>query len=302
MEDKESTFAGAAPVAGLAILSSLALAAVKIATGIAGSSSALVADGIESLADAAGTSLVLLALWYSARPADDNHPYGHGKAESLAALGVAAALLFAAGLIAWRSVLEIQSPHAAPAWFTLPVLTLVIVVKVIIARRLAELGRARGSLALETDASHHASDAWTSGAAFVGIAIALFAGPGWEAADDWAALAACGIIAFNAVRLGRRGLDELMDASADPAIERALVAEALTVPGVRAIEKRRVRKSGTGYLMDIHVEVDRALTVEQGHDIARAVKRHLLDGDHRVLDVTVHIEPWHGEQVPACPP
>ncbi|MBX3728411.1 MAG: cation transporter [Candidatus Sumerlaeia bacterium] len=295
MEGKESTFAGAAPVAGLAIVSSLALAAVKIATGIAGSSSALIADGIESLADAAGTSLVLLALWYSARPADDNHPYGHGKAESLAALGVAAALLFAAGLIAWRSVIEIQAPHQAPAWFTLPVLTLVIVVKVIVARRLAEFGRARGSLALETDASHHASDAWTSGAAFIGIAIALFAGPGWEAADDWAALAACGIIVFNAIRLGRRGLDELMDASADPEVERVLVAEALTVPGVRAIEKRRVRKSGTGYLMDIHVEVERTLTVEQGHDIARAVKNHLIDGGHRVLDVTVHVEPWHGE-------
>ncbi|MDK2971628.1 MAG: hypothetical protein PWP23_1383 [Candidatus Sumerlaeota bacterium] len=280
----------------LAAVVSVALAAVKITTGVAGSSYALIADGIESIADSASSLLVLAALWYSTRPPDKNHPYGHGKAESLAAVVVAGALLAAAATIAWQALHEIRDPHGAPEWFTLPVLVGVVVVKIFLFRQLARIGGEHRSTAMQSDAWHHASDAITSVAAFIGISVALFAGEGWETADDWAALAACSIIVFNGLRLLRTGVNELMDGAVSTAEKDDLRTIAANVEGVRAIEKMRVRKSGTACLMDIHVEVDADATVEAGHDIARAVKFALLDSPHRVIDVIVHIEPWHPDE------
>ena len=284
------------------VLLSLALATVKLATGIVGHSNALIADGIESVSDAVTSVVVLLGIRVASRPPDEEHPYGHGRAETLAALVVALALLGAAALIAWRSIHEIAQPHEAPAWFTLPVLVGVIVVKGLLSWRLSRLGRAAGSPAVQGDSLHHASDALTSVAAFVGISVALLAGPGWESADDWAALAACGIIAGNAVFLARGALRELMDEAADPALERQLRAIAAATPGVLDVEKSRVRRSGAGYLMDIHIEVDAHSTVREGHDIAGAVKQALLRAGLRVSDVVVHVEPWNGLASPKDKP
>jgi cation diffusion facilitator family transporter len=174
------------------------------------------------------------------------------------------------------------------------VLTGVIVIKGLLWWRLGRLGRAAGSPAVQGDSLHHASDALTSAAAFVGISVALLAGPGWESADDWAALAACGIIAGNAVILARGALRELMDEAADPALEGELRAIAAATPGVLDVEKSRVRRSGAGLLMDIHIEVDAESTVREGHDVARAVKLALLGAGLRVTDVVVHVEPWDG--------
>lgn len=278
-----------ASLSGIAI--NIVLAAVKVTTGIVGNSYALIADGIESTADIASSLIVWAGLRIAARPADRDHPYGHGKAESIAALVVAGALLGAALLIAVQSIGEIGSRQTTPAPFTLLVLLLVIVVKTVLSRFVLRTATVIQSTALKGDAWHHYSDALTSAAAAVGILIALIGGPGYETADDWAALAACLIIAWNGVRLVRVAINELMDSAASPELEAAVRATAGEVPGVRGIDKCRVRKYGMGYVVDLHVVVDRTESVETGHAIGHRVKEALLSSPHRISDALIHIEP-----------
>lgn len=278
-------------IAGTAIAVNLMLALVKIATGVLGSSYALIADGIESTADIFSSLIVLGGLQFSSKPPDPDHPYGHGKAESLAGLAVAL-FLFAAGiLIAVQAVREILTPHQAPAWYTLLILGVIIVVKEGLYRRMHRVASELQSSSLRNDAWHHRSDAITSTATFIGIGVALIGGPGYEAADDWAALLACSIIFANAVRLIKPVLNELMDASASLDLERQVVELASSVAGVVAIEKRRIRKSGLGYLMDLHVEVDGGISVREGHLIGHRVRERLMDSALSINDVIVHIEP-----------
>lgn len=285
----------------LGIAVSLVLAIIKIVTGIVGYSWALVADGIESIADVFSSLIVLLGLRVSIRPPDEKHPYGHGKAETLAGLVIAVALLISAGVIVWQSIHEILTPHMPPAWFTLPVLAGVVAVKLTLSRFIGAEGTRRGSSALQGDAFHHASDAITSAAAFIGISIALIGGEGWETADDWAALIACAVIIFNAVFLLRNSLDEIMDAAAHPAIIENVRRLSHEVPGVNNVEKCRVRKSGLGLIMDIHIEVDGDMTVTAGHDIATEVKHMLLASELGIVDVTVHVEPMPWQRTPPNP-
>jgi len=268
------------------------LAAVKLAGGIFGHTYALVADAAESCLDILTSLLVWAGFRVASRPPDANHPYGHGKAESLAALAVALFIFLVAGWVGWHAAREIMTPHHTPAWWTLLVLAGVVAAKLIFSRRLAVAGEQVGSTALGAEATHHRSDALTSAAAFVGIVIALIGGPGWEAADDWAALFACVIIAFNGFSVLTRALGDVMDAAASADFAQGVRAIALAVPGVRALDKVRVRKSGLSHLVDIQVRVDGHLTVVQGHDIAHAVKDALLaSAPHRISDVSVHIEP-----------
>ncbi len=267
------------------------LATFKIAGGVFGHSYVLIADGIESIADVFSSIVVWSALRVSAMPADENHPYGHGKAEPIAAVVVSCALLGAAILIAVQSVREILEPSQGPSWFTLPLLVIVVVVKGWLSRLAFRMGANLDSTALKSDAWHHRSDALTSVAALVGIAIALIGGPGYESADDWAALVACGVIAWNGTRLMRDALNEVMDASVSVEVVSAVRSIAATVEGVIAIDKCRVRKAGLHLVLDIHVVVDGGLSVRRGHDIAHAVKDCLLQSPYRINDVTVHIEP-----------
>ena len=278
-------------IAGSAIAINLVLALIKISTGVIGNSYALVADGIESTTDIFSSLIVFGGLRISTRPPDENHPYGHGKAESLAAMVVAIFLIAAAFLIAVQSIKEIRTPQSSPAWYTLVVLGIIIVVKELLYRRMRQVGDSLDSSSLRSDAWHHRSDAITSLAAFIGISIALIGGEGYESADDWAALLACSIIFVNGVRLLRPALNEVMDAAPSDAIEARVVEMAAYVDGVVAIEKCRIRKSGLGYLMDIHVEVNSELTIREGHDIGHAVKDRLLDSELPISDVIVHIEP-----------
>jgi len=267
------------------------LALVKIASGLIGHSYALIADGIESLLDVVSSLVVWGGLRIASLPPDRNHPYGHGKAESLAAMVVALALLAAALGLAIQSVREITTPHHAPAPFTLIVLVGVVGIKEWLYRRLARIARATSSTALSVDAWHHRSDALTSVAAFVGISISLVLGEGYEAADDWAALLACGIIAWNGARLLRRSIDEVMDTAASDDLVASIRSRARGVPGVVAIEKCLARKSGPGWLVDLHVQVDGRLPVVEGHAIGHRVKRALCDSDLGIVDVLVHLEP-----------
>lgn len=267
------------------------LAAVKLAAGIFGHTYALVADAAESMLDILSSLLVWGGFRVAARPPDANHPYGHGKAEPLAGL-VAALFVFAmAGWVAFEAMHEIITPHHGPAWWTLPVLAGVIVAKMIFSRRMGEASREAGSTALGIEALHHWSDAMTSAAAFVGISIALWGGKGWENADDWAALFAAVIIAFNGVGMFLKALGDVMDAAVPEKLESEIRAIALAVPFVLALDKVRVRKSGLSHLVDIHVRVNGDLSVREGHDIAHAVKDALHASAHAITDVSVHIEP-----------
>jgi cation diffusion facilitator family transporter len=273
------------------IVVSVSLAIVKIVAGILGHSYALIADGIESMLDVISSLTVWGGLHIASIPPDEDHPFGHGKAESMAALAVALFLLAAAAGIAVQSLREILTPHTAPAPFTLLVLALVVLIKELLFRRLLRAGETIGSTALKGDAWHHRSDALTSAAAFIGISVALIGGRGYESADDWAALFACGVIGFNGIRVLRAAVAEMMDTAAPPEVERQIRELARTVPGVVDIEKCLIRKSGPGWLVGIHVEVDGRKTVAEGHAIGHEVKDALVASDVGILDALVHVEP-----------
>lgn len=279
------------PLMRLVIAIGVAMAVVKVVSGLLGESWALVADGIESCADLVGSVLVWGGLRWAAQPPDVGHPYGHGRAETLAGLAVALLLVAAAVGIAVQSVAGIARPHALPAPWTLVVLIGVIVLKETLFRVLARRARAQGSLALQAEAWHQRSDALTSLAALAGIAVALIGGPAWAAADDWAALFAAGLILITASRLLRHGLDELMDAAVSPQLLAEVRRIASEEPGVTRIEKCRARKAGTGLHVDIHVQVPGVLTVREGHLLGHAVQRRLLDSPLPVAEVIVHVEP-----------
>lgn len=274
-----------------AVVVNLVLALVKVATGLIGNSYALVADGIESTADIFSSLIVWGGLRLAVKPADQEHPYGHGKAEGLAAMAVAFMLLMAAIVIAIQSVREIRTPHHSPEWYTLVVLVVVIGVKEMLFRYSFGIGRKLGSAAVTTDAWHHRSDALTSAAAFIGISIALAGGPGYESADDWAALAAAGVIVWNGMRLMRSAVDEMMDVSVAANVIRDVEETAMGVAGVVSVEKCRIRKVGLHLAMDIHVRVDGNITVRQGHEVAHRVKERLVAMKHRIGDVIIHVEP-----------
>ena len=268
------------------------LAVAKFAGGIFGHTYALIADGAESMLDILSSSLVWAGFRVAAKPPDADHPYGHGKAEPLAALAVALFIFLMAGVIAVNAVQEIITPHQGPAWWTLVILAGVITTKMWFSRRMGAAGEEVGSTGLGVEALHHWSDAMTSAAAFVGISIALWAGKGWETADDWAALFACVIIGFNGVGMFGKALRDVMDTAVPADFENEVRAVALTVPGVQELDKVRVRKSGLSHLVDIQVRVDGELSVRGGHAIAHAVKDALLASTpHAISDVTVHIEP-----------
>lgn len=295
-DDPQIAVAGRANASARLVLRGIGLnallAAVKLAGGVFGHTYALVADAAESMLDILSSTLVWAGFRVAARPPDANHPYGHGKAEPLAGLAVAFFIFAMAGWVGWHAVHEIITPHRGPAWWTLLVLAAVIVAKTWMSRRMSLAGEQVGSTALDIEAMHHWSDALTSGAAFVGIGIALIGGPGWEAADDWAALFACVIIAMNGFRMFTKALGDVMDQAAPVNFENEVRAIALRVPGVNTLDKVRMRKSGLSHLVDIQVRVDGNLTVREGHDIAHAVKDALIaSAVHGISDVTVHIEP-----------
>lgn len=275
----------------LGIVVNVALAAIKIIAGSVGNAYALIADGIESVMDIFSSGVIWGGLKIAAVPADREHPYGHGKAEALAALVVALTLLVTAGVLAYNSVREILTPHHAPAPFTLFVLLGVIVVKESLFRFVFKVGAEAESTAVKVDAWHHRSDALTSLAAFVGISISLVAGAGYESADNWAALFACAIIAWNGVRLLRLALAEIMDSAPPHELAEQVRQLAQSVAGVITTEKCYLRKSGMFYLVDIHVIVDGNLSVRHGHALAHQVKDVLRASPLRIAEVLVHIEP-----------
>lgn len=280
-----------ARIALFGMLINFVFAAAKIIGGLLGNAYVLIADGIESALDIAGSFVIWGGLKFAARPPDETHPYGHGKAEPIAAIIVAIGVMGAAVLLAWQSFREILVPHHAPAHFTLIILIVVIVVKEFLFRYVNRVGSNVESTAVQTDAWHHRSDALTSAAAFIGISIALIGGEHWQSADDWSALFACAVIAANGVRILRPALYELMDTAPRGEIVDLVRDTAGSVPGVIEVEKSFVRKMGLSYYVDLHVRVDAEMTVREGHHIAHEVKRAIQRTDERFADVLVHVEP-----------
>lgn len=286
-------------------LINLILALTKIAGGLLGHSNALIADGIESSLDVLSSMMMWGAIKYAERPPDSDHPYGHGKMESLAAVAGSLLLLAAGaalGLHSVREILALQgSTHLgnAPVGFTLIVLLATIVLKEGLFRWVRMRSEAIESKALQADAWHHRSDALTSLAAAVGISAALIGGPAWTQADAWAALFSCVVIIFNGVGMLRASMGEVLDAQAAPEIVAEILTAVRAVPGVTSAEKCRVRKSGFMRFADIHVRVAGDCTVHEGHDIAHLVKNSLLEGNFHLADVVVHIEPeTHEDPMP----
>ncbi len=275
---------------GIAV--SVVLIFLKGISGHLGHSYALIADATESGADILSSGLLWLGLRIAIKKPDKEHPYGHGKAEPLAAIAVSLFLIGAATWIAYHSINFISTPHALPKSFTLWILLMVIAIKESMFRYVLEVGNKIKSQAVKADAQHHRSDAITSIAAFIGISIAIIGGKGYESADDWAALVASTLIFYNAIVILRPALSEIMDAAPSNEIVEKVKKIAATVPMVKGIEKCYVRKMGFDYHVDIHIEVDGQLSVTEGHRIAHLVKDTLLESKLRVINVLVHVEPF----------
>jgi cation diffusion facilitator family transporter len=282
--------------AQLGMLVNAVLATTKLVAGLVGNSYALVADAIESATDILTSLVVWGGLRVASREPDESHPFGYGKAEPLAAAVVALFIVGAAVAIALAAIREIRTPHHAPAPWTLAVLVGVIIIKTMLSRRVLGVGRDIGSNAVQADAAHHFSDAITSAAAFAGISIALWGGPGWESADDWAALFAAGVIAFNGISLLRRPLNDLMDAMPEAGVVERVRAAAEGVPGVLQTEKLAIRRTGLVYRVTIHVQAEPSMTLHQAHVLSGMVKSAIREALPEVQSVLVHMEPFEASR------
>ena len=267
------------------------LALAKFLAGFFGNSYALIADAIESTADVISSFLVLVGLRYAAKPADDNHPYGHGRVEPLITFAVVGFLIVSATVIAYESIENIRTPHEVPEPYTLIVLAIIIAIKEFFYRFVSRKSEETNSSSLKADAWHHRSDAITSLTAFVGISIALVMGDGYESADDWAALVASGFILFNAYLILRPALGEIMDEHMYDDLIEDIRKSAYSVKGVLDTEKCFVRKTGMTFHVDLHVKVDGNMSVKEGHDIAHKVKDQMQKDIPEIADVLIHVEP-----------
>lgn len=282
----------------LSLASNIGLAGVKIVVGLVGSSYAMIADGIESLADCISSVIVWNGLRVGAKEPDPEHPYGHGKAEAIATLLAGLGLVASGGIIAFQAVHEILQKHPPPESFTVPALIAIILVKELLYRYLNRKALVLDSGLLKAEAWHHRSDSLTSIAVLVGLCVAVFAGPQFAPADDIAALMVTILIFLNAYKIMRPAIDELMDRNITGERFRRVRQAILETPGVCDVETLWIHRSGRQYHVDTHIEVDGEITVREGHQIAHQVKDKLLDlKEIEIAYVGTHVEPHdHGPQ------
>ena len=273
------------------IIGNTSLALIKGLAGFFGNSYALIADAIESTTDIFSSLLVLFGLTYAKRPADENHPYGHGKIEPLITFLVVAFLVTSATIIAYESIQNIQTPHKVPKPWTLIVLGCIILWKEISFRIILKKSKETHSSSLKADAWHHRSDAITSVMAFIGISIALIFGKGYETADDWAALLASAFILYNSYLIFRPALGEIMDEHLYDDLLEEIREESIKVKGVIGTEKCFIRKAGMKYHVDLHAIVDGEISVREGHHISHKLKDYLRKEIPNLGHVLIHIEP-----------
>lgn len=270
------------------------LAIVKLIAGVVGHSYALIADAIESTADIFSSIVVWGGLHIASQPADEDHPYGHGRAEALAGAIVALMLLGAAAGIAIQSIRQIITPHDVPRTWTLIILGVVIIVKEVLFRRVQAIGQEVGSTAVQADAQHHRTDVFTSLAAFIGISIAVIGGPRWAPADGWAALVASCVICYNGIKMLRPSINDLMDRAPGEDVVQRISNAARSLPEVHHIEKLKVRKMGLAYFVDLHAQADPQLSLHDAHIVSGKVKGAIRAAVPSVDEVLIHMEPYEG--------
>jgi cation diffusion facilitator family transporter len=275
----------------ISIFTNTGVAIIKWIAGYFGNSYGLIADAIESTSDIFASFLSLIGLRYSARPADENHPYGHGKAEPMMTFAVVAILVVSAVTIIYKSIQHILTPHELPEPYTLIILGIIIVIKEVNYRFVNKRSKETKSSLLKADAWHHRSDAITSVAVFIGIGVALIFGKGYETADDWAALVAGGIILYNSYLIFRPALGEVMDEHLHDELINEIRKVSMSVQGVLDTEKCYVRKSGLKYYVDLHATVNATISVREGHAIAHNLRNAIIKEYPEIGDVLVHIEP-----------
>lgn len=273
------------------IIGNTCLAIIKGLAGFFGNSYALVADAIESTTDIFASVLVLFGIKYSNKPADNNHPYGHGRAEPLITFLVVGFLITSAVIIAHQSLNNIGTAHELPKSWTLIVLGAIIIWKEYSYRLVLKRSIETHSSSLKADAWHHRSDALTSIAAFAGITIALVMGKGYESADDWAALFASGFILYNSYLIFRPALGEIMDEHLNEDLVNTIREFSIQVDGIVDTEKCFIRKAGMKYHVDLHAIVNGNITVKEGHVLSHQLKDTLREKIPELGHVLIHIEP-----------
>jgi cation diffusion facilitator family transporter len=287
----DELYTSARRVTAVGLILNLALGLVKLIAGIVGHSFALLSDGVHSIGDAFSSVIVLAALYIAQRPADRQHPYGHSRAEGVGSLSLAWIIAFSAVFIGWEAITRLSDPHRAPETWTLWVAIANTVLKEVLYRVNLRVGQRVGSQAVVTNAWDHRIDAFCSLAVVAGIAAVRWGGDRYYWADGAAALVVAAVILWSAFNLLRTSASELLDQQADDEVVDEIRAAARKVPGVRNVEKLRVRRSGMELFADMHVEVDPNISVDRGHTIGHDVKARLLVEFAALSDVLVHLEP-----------
>ncbi len=269
----------------------IGLGVVKLVGGLLGNSFALISDAINSFGDCLTSIVVVSALHFAQKPGDAEHPYGHTRAEAVAASSVALLVILSAIYVGWEAIARLGQTHDAPPFWTLWIAGANVLIKESLYRYKVKVGRQTGSIAVVANAWDHRADALCSLAVLIGLGTVRWAGPAFVWADEAAAIFVVGAILFTGIDLYRRSASELMDVQAEEALIDEIRRVAEAVDGVAAVEKLWVRKTGLEYLADIHVEVDAQMTVFEGHRIAHLVKDKLLSHFVPLRDVLVHLEP-----------
>ena len=276
-------------IVGMAV--SGALAVIKIIAGVMGHSTAVVADGFESAGDVFASGFVLLGLTVAALPADSNHPYGHGRAETLVGLFIGVVLAAAGGLISYRSLLKIHAGGPAPSFFVIWPLLLSAGMKSALAVTKLRFGKRVLSAALVADAWNDFTDVVSATAALIAVSLTLSDPVRFAAADHYGGFVVGVIVILTGLRVTRETASQLMDTMPGDALLNTIRDVALTVPGVSGVEKCYARKTGLQYHVDLHLEVDPEMTVRESHQIATDVRIRIKESLHWVADVLVHVEP-----------
>jgi cation diffusion facilitator family transporter len=276
----------------LGLVINLVLGVVKLVGGLVGHSLALISDAVNSFGDVLTSLVVVFALRVAQTPPDDEHPYGHTRAEAIAGANVAVLVIISALLVAWEALQRFSTVHASPPAWTLWIAAANVVIKESLYRYKVRIGRKTESSALIANAWDHRSDAFCSMAVLVSLSIVRWGGSAWIGVDEIAALVVASAIVWTGVGLFRKSASELMDLQANQELVSRMRRSAESVPAVRAVEKLWVRKSGLEYFADIHIQVDQHLTVAEGHRIGHEVKDHLLHEYATLRDVLVHLEPY----------
>lgn len=278
----------------------LILGIVKLVGGLVGQSFALISDAVNSIGDSLGSAITLFALRVAQKPPDHDHPYGHTRAEAVAGLSIAWLIAFSALLVGWEALAHLFDQQTSPAGWTVWIAAANVVLKELLYQINLKIGERIGSQSLVANAWDHRADALSSLAVVLGIAAVRWGGSRFIWADEIAALVVVAAILWSAWRLLRTSTAELLDQQASEQVVNRIRDLARDVPGVRHIEKLRVRRSGMELFADLHVEVDPLLTVESGHRIGHDVKAKLIQEITALRDVLVHLEPESHQ--PESPP